>query len=766
VTGAGSLLATAALALAALLAARAFVGAFGCNLLRRLDPAGAAGSLVLGGALLTLASVGLSGIGLPAPDTLRLLPALALVPLYVAWRRRRLEVFRPVGARRDWAALGLPACLCALVAHLPVLLTDGFSIGNDTYTYSAFSAWLQGHGFSETCALDPFSPATGIPWLWQSQHYDLGIAHLLALVQAAAGAPLAVLAYPATAAFGMVSVTAAIFLVARQSLRLPTAGAGAVALVFAVVPHALYWGHHNGFLQQTYALGVVLLGTVLLTRALRPRRLRLADGLPVSIPFVFLLVVYLPLLPTLGLAAAATLARAALRARRAGGSGRLAAFVGVVGAAFLLLGLRDLVGVVLRLHNFMTDAAGGHVPYGPLEFFQFGLGARILAPGWSSVELVPATSLNRLLAPVVLALALLGAALSLRRAASRALGAVFVLLLLAIGHYAVFALDPWTHTRGHTWNVFKLCQWALPFLLLVAALGVKTVARHAGKAGSAVMTAAVLVPLSVAPAHWPWSRSLGLTMREILPDGAPLRNLPGLKRRLLELPAGTLLVVGRPANANRWLAAYTGLLAYPRAIVGDWVDSASVSNHPLYGEALYAQALARRDDVRFVPLAASLAPFGEPSAEPLGFGYARLPQPVALTLVHVVNPAGIRRDDRTGSASFAIGEGRTKLVVLAPRPLRAELTLRLAPYRGRPGTRLLAYVADEDYSHRSVRLAAGEGPAAVVPLGGDTAPVVPLELTEGLATVVLVLDEGRGELDAREPITVTALSLVAFAPGR
>jgi hypothetical protein len=259
---------------------------------------------------------------------------------------------------------------------------------------------------------------------------------------------------------------------------------------------------------------------------------------------------------------------------------------------------------------------------------------------------------------------------------------------------------------------------------------------------------------------------LGLTMREILPDSAPLRNLPEMKRRLHEQPASTLLVVGRPANVNRWLAAYTGLLAYPRAIVGDWVDSASISNHPVYGEALYEQALARRDDVHFVALAAGLTPLGQPAVEPLGFGYARLRQPVALTALHVVNPSGIRNDERTGALSFAVGEGRTKVVLLAPRPLHAELTLRLAPYRGRPGTRLVAYVANEDYSHRSVRLAAGETPAAFVPLAGDTAPVIPLELAGGLATIVLVLDEGRGVLDAREPVTVTGLSLVASAPGR
>ncbi len=69
------------------------------------------------------------------------------------------------------------------------------------------------------------------------------------------------------------------------------------------------------------------------------------------------------------------------------------------------------------------------------------------------------------------------------------------------------------------------------------------------------------------------------------------------------------------------------------------------------------------------------------------------------------------------------------------------------------------YVAGGDYSHRSVRLASEGTPVAALPLSGETALRVPLELPRGLSTVVLVVDEGRGELDAREPVTVVGLSI-------
>jgi hypothetical protein len=415
----------------------------------------------------------------------------------------------------------------------------------------------------------------------------------------------------------------------------------------------------------------------------------------------------------------------------------------------------------------MTDVAGGHVPWSAREFFQFAMGARVLAPGWESIESHPWTLVGRWLAPVVLVAALVGIGRALRRERSRGLAALAVLLGAGILYYGVVAVDPWKHTRGHTWNLFKLSQWSYPFLLLLAASGVLTLASRLGaRAKTAVLAAALALPSSVVGAHWQWSRLLGLTMREVLPDGQPLRALPALKRRIRELPPGTLVVVGRPANVNRWLSAYTALLAYPRAVVGDWSDSASLSNHPVGGDALHAQALARIDDPRHVPLVAGFLPFETRGTDGLGAGYARLAQPVGAIVVHVVNPAGGGTDPQTGRPFFSIGEGRAKIVVYAPAQLRAELALELRPYAGRPGTRLVAYVAGGDYSHRSVRLASEGAPQAALPLSGETSLRVPLDLAQGLDTVVLVVDEGRGgELDARVPVTVVGLSLQPAAAG-
>ena len=206
----------------------------------------------------------------------------------------------------------------------------GFFFGNDTYTYGAFSEWLQLHGYSEAARWEVQSPVPAIPFLYQSQGYDLGIAHALALVQAAVR-PASVLAvYPSTSAFALVLLAAMIWLVARQLLRLGAAWAGATALVFAATPHALYWGHHNGFLQQGYALALVLFGIVLMARCAAPAAWRPGAAVLLALPIAFLVSVYLPLVPLFAVAAAAAFAPVLLQARRRGRVQRLALFAAMV----------------------------------------------------------------------------------------------------------------------------------------------------------------------------------------------------------------------------------------------------------------------------------------------------------------------------------------------------------------------------------------------------------------------------------------------------
>ena len=758
-TYAGSLLLLAAIGLVALVAGRLYVGAFGADLFRRFDAAGAAAALAVGAAVLTLLSVWLSAAGLSAPAMLPLVAALQLVPLALAWRRRRLDALRPRGSASAWLSLLLPAATTALLALLPLLRADGYAVGNDTYTYSAFSEWLQGHGFSEPCRPDVQSPVTGIPALWQSQHYDLGIAHWLALVQAATRAPIVLLVYPATAAFGMVLLASLLWLVARQMLRLGRLAAGASALLFAAVPHALYWGHHNGFLQQTYALPLLLLALVLTARITHPRRWSAATAALVALPVAFLVAVYLPLLPTLVLAMAVGFVPALVRARGRSGLGRLAAFACWAALVLFLLAGRDLVGAIAPLHGFAANVSGGHVPFGAVQFFQFALGTRTPAPGWTNVDVAPWSVLNRVLAPAYAVLVVAGLWQAWRRARWRALGAAASVLFLGIGYYALAVKDPWSGRLGHTWNVFKLTQWACPFVLLLGVVGLRRLAAGLRSWRLPVLAVAWALPCALLAVHWVWARQLGETMQEVLPGPAPLRELPALKRAWRDLPAGTLLLVAKPSNGGRWLGAVTSLLAYPRAIVGDWTESASMGAPSAAGEALYTSLLSRLGEPFVVPVLAGFVPFQTEGVELLGGGFARLLPGESPVIVHVMNPAGFERNAGQGRPSFPIGEGRTKIVVLSRSERPTELALTLRAYAGRPGSRLLVRVAGGDYSRRAVHLAVEGAPDLVLPLGGETAFRVPLPAAHGLQTGVLVVEDRGSAAAARTPLTVVGLQV-------
>jgi hypothetical protein len=643
-----------------------------------------------------------------------------------------------------------------MAALLPVLLTDGFRSGSDAYTYCAFADWLQGHGFSERAVWDPLRPLTYIPWLYQHEGYALGISYLLALVAAAARAPTALVVYPAVAAWGVVLFALAVFVAARWVLRLPAPWSGTAALAFAIVPGPVYWGHHEGFLQQTYALPVLLLAACVLSRAAASRRFDLPTAFALALLSAFLVTVYVPVLPLLAAAAAGALALAARPARRHIPWRRAGGFLGAGLLAFGAFTFDSLAGVLRRFTGYAESTVGEHVRLGALDVARFALGTRVVAPHQQVVDPGWAAPVWSVAAVAAAALAAIGfVALAPRRRAWPLL-AVVALLAAAVLRYAWFARDPWTGALGHTWNLFKLAQWAYPLLLLLAAGGAPPALRAARGARWIAVPLAGLLAASAPGLHGAWSVALGMTMRESLPDRRPLSRVPGAMRALQSLPGGPLVALARPASRGRWIAAHLFLLSYPRSLAGDWSDSASIAPNN-EAERASAELLARIGEPGVLPLLSDYTPFQPGGASPVGPGLALLDPSAGPMVLHVVSPSGMKRD-AGGSASFEIGAARARVIVWSPGDAAAELELDLAPYPPLPGARraIDLFVAPGDTTRAAIRAAVARGRSSRVPLDGASRVRLPIGLARGLSTVLLE------PVPARQPVVATG---VRITPG-
>ena len=729
--GAKIFLTTWAVLAVGFLVGRLAIAALRIRWLERLTPAVAAASSISGAALLTLLATWLSRVGLPSPSVTVVLAALlALLAVWTAVGRH--VSWRPRGAPWEWLALLGPAMLCSLVALLPVLRTGGYSIGNDTVTYCAFSEWLQRNAFATSCPWEVDSPVTYFPWLWQQLRYDLGIAHLLGLVQAASRCPSCLLVYPAVSAGGLLLLLSGVFLVSRWVLRLSVAASGLVGLVFALLPHPIYWGHHNGFLQQTYALPAVMLGVALSVRCLGLPRASPGAAFLLAVPFAFLVTAYLPLLPVLGAGWIAFAVVSLGRARGRGTVRRWLKFSAWTAAWALLLAAKDLPGFVSRLWTFAEGVAGNQVPYRAWQFAELATGARVLGVGKADVALPLVTAANRWAMPVDLLLAIVGGLALRRRPRTWPLAAPVLALATGIGYYGMVARDPWIGQTGHSWNLFKLIQWVFPFLLLLSAAGLGLVARRARTRRWWLVAAFCLLPLSQGAIHWPWSESLGLSLREVIDAPRPLEALPGLRSQLQQLPPGTLLVMGRPASHNDWLAAALILLAYPRPILGDWAESSNVPVHPVDRGTAYAHGLEGLEG--FVPLLAGSSIFEPGGVIDLGGGVARLVRTDRPRILYAVSPAGTA-PSLFGEPIVTVGNGRTKLVVFSPRTERVELR-----FEQQTGSRsaMEAYLNPGDFDRRTVLAALDRGPVTRLRPGEDGSMVLGLDLRRGISTVVLV----------------------------
>jgi hypothetical protein len=366
------------------------------------------------------------------------------------------------------------ACLILLgVAGnlLPIGLGNCYSPYNDTWAYLAASEALQFHGFRAPPALDGRHPTVRAARDLHRLYHRMGAQYLLALSKTLLPAYNEFELYPILLSWGLALNLAGIYTLGRWCLRLKRPFALAATFLAAVAINPLHFTASNGFYNQLFGTANLLFALAILARVQQPRAWNTGGacllGLIISTQMSF----YGELTPFVGLAALVCCARAARRARRRG-QGRL----------LLLFGFKTLLTVTFvanyeifrNLHALAAmvglQAVGWHHSWSFRNYWTFVMGVR----GYDIGESMMTNG-----AVVLATLCLLqGLGHMVKSPQTMPLAACLSLFGCLTVFYAGFARDPWTHLRGHTWNLVKLCMWMYPFTLGVQLAGAQRLWPH------------------------------------------------------------------------------------------------------------------------------------------------------------------------------------------------------------------------------------------------------------------------------------------------
>jgi hypothetical protein len=700
----------------AALTGRLHIALAGPRRLHQFGPFQACPSAALGVAWWTLVLTAASSWGFQTSAALVAGLGLAAVGLFAVIVRGRSRILRPSGSGRAWLALALPLGLTGLVALGPVLGHGRFAAENDSLLYSALAQWYEDHPFRETQAFDEGQPIAHYAAVYHEAGYPMAPALLLAAAARAVRASSPLLVYPAWSASGLVLALGLLITVGRRVLRWPVRFVGGAGLGLAALLQPLTWAHHLGFLAQTFAVGLLLAALLHLSGLRSGSRLGFSDALLAALLAASLAVTYPPFLVLLAGGFATWLLTSSLAGERLARRARFALACGGLFAVFVAAQGLDLI----RAFRFLGGTrVGGHVDLSLWGFVEATLGAWV----WAPFALGPLAERLRgaqiLLAPLYALLAWRG----LRRVARECpgtfgpfLGAMAV-LAAGLVWFSVLARDPWTGARGHSWNLFKLTQWAFPFSALVVLHGLSGLGRGPWRY---LPRAAALVPLLLVPVHLAFADRLGRDFEAFVGSPRPLDSWEAMRRRLREV-SGSLVAADRPEASTPFLPTYLGLLVYPKALAGEWAGALWIPSDPLDRAMHLLDALAAGEGAeapRVIPVVVGLRGFVTAAVDRVSgaIGLVRDPRsPQVLALLQ-------SSSDPTGPGGCVfIARRRTTLRTFSPRPLTAVLTLTSTPGIGPlppDGVGLLVTSAGQPPELRRVRFPRIEVPVTLARGGG------------------------------------------------
>src|SRR5262249_7382546 len=126
-----------------------------------------------------------------------------------------------------------------------------------------------------------------------------------------------------------------------------------------------------------------------------------------------------------------------------------------------------------------------------------------------------------------------GVRLLVRRRQALPVTAALVVIAALTAYFRLLARDPWTGEAGHSWNLFKLCQWAFPLVTALEIVGLWVLWRRLGWP-SAMRVSCLLLGLLYVPAAVNHARSV-ITSSGLAGARYSLPEMVRLRQRVAEL---------------------------------------------------------------------------------------------------------------------------------------------------------------------------------------------------------------------------------------
>ena len=572
---------------------------------------------IVGTGIVTLFSGWCQYAGLAAIVHRWLLVGIVILLVGIGWWQGRLVgVTRVRSPAAWWAGIAIVVIGVALYL-LPVCYQGSHNFISDALLYVPAADWLVQHGFGLSITLEPNVTTSHMIAGLQAINHRMGPLFLHGLFTATVPFFEANELFPVMIGLATILNLAAVYLLLRWCLEIPQPQALGSLLFITLLVHSIVTTTRGAFLCQVYGTAMLAMAVGVMPLITGSSARRVGNAFLIGLLVAFQMSMYSEMVPILALVGAWWVVREYRDARRMGEIRSLLRFF-LLSLFFIVLlaNIEILRSWQAVQYMLKLDGVGIHISYHWWEYTRLCLGADFYGD-WSYTP-------RAKMAFFGLAILFI-CGLNVRRGGSFLLATLVVFAGLFV-YMATFRDDPWTKEKGHTWNLYKLCQWLFPFVAAAQGAGCAFIWRNLSFSRS-MQFLFVLSCCAISYQHLQAERkaaqSLAVDNGKMAGDSSPYDQLRKLHQQFPNLQIQYVIV--HPSNSGHIAAALGNCLLSPRRVtvcggIIEFVDPTAVY--------LYYQ------DPRSTP-----SPFNTlPTELPFHFVQLNLQQPSVLRVEEASKP--------------------------------------------------------------------------------------------------------------------------------